>query len=252
MFVLSAMSVRAALSAALVDGLIGVLIGVLIGALPVCPALADPAPVRQNLAALHSVAVEWLSAQATHMPGTPSVHVSAPDARLNLAPCDAMEPFLPASARLPGKTTIGIRCVAPLVWTVYLPAQLGLMVDYVSSAGALAQGQKLTQADLVLQRGDLASLPAGVLTDTAQAVGRTVVLPLAAGIPLVRRVLRSQPVVQQGQPVRLVAAGSGFTISSEGRALSSGHEGDLIQARTAGGQLISGIAQADGALAVRY
>ena len=64
--------------------------------------------------------------------------------------------------------------------------------------------------------------------------------------------LLPQPVVQQGQPVRLVAGGSGFSVSGEGRALTSGAEGDLVQARTASGQLVAGVAQADGVLSVRY
>ena len=105
-----------------------------------------------------------------------------------------------------------------------LPATVSVTTRYVASAAPLAQGQKLGSADLVLREGDLASLPPGVLTDLAQAQGRTLQMPLAAGMPLSRTQLKSQPVVQQGQPVRLVANGNGFSVSGEGRALTSGAE----------------------------
>lgn len=214
-------------------------------------ALAQNAPL-QNPAALRTLAEQFLLAQAANMPGVPTVQVSEPDPRLKLAACDMPQAFLLASAPAFGKTTVGIRCGAPVAWTIYLPARIGATVSYVSSALPFSQGQKLGMADLVMKKGDLASLPAGVLTDVAQAIGRTVNLPLSAGMPLTRSALRSQPVVQQGQSVRVIATGVGFSISSEGRALTMGHEGDVVQVKTASGQLIAGLAQPDGSLAVRY
>lgn len=214
--------------------------------------VAQAAPPRQNLAELRLLAEQFLHAQAATLPGTPLVKVGAPDSRLQLARCDTPEAFLPGGARILGKTSVGIRCQAPAVWQVYLPATVSVLTRYVVSAGPLAQGQRLSTADLALREGDLASLPAGVLTDPSQLQGRTLQLPVTAGIPLLRSMLKSQPVVQPGQPVRLVAQGPGFSVSSEARALTGGAEGDAVQARTAGGQVVTGIAQADGVLTVRY
>lgn len=222
------------------------------------PALAPaqttpaPAPARQDLGQLRAAAEQFLLGQAASLPGKPSVKASPPDSRLQLARCDAPQAYLPDGARLLGKTSVGIRCVAPVAWNVYLPATVSVTTTYVASAAPLTQGQRLGSGDLVLRQGDLATLPAGVLTEAAQAEGRQLQLPVAAGIPLSRSMLKSQPVVQPGQQVRLVAQGPGFTIASEGRALTGGAEGDLVQARTAGGQVVAGIAQADGVLAIRY
>ncbi len=233
--------------------------GSLLAALTVCgivlPGTDAQAQVqsgaRQDIAALKSVAEDFLLAQAANLPGNARVSLKNPDPRLNLAACPAPEPWLPAGSKALGKTAVGIRCAQP-AWQVLLPATVSVLTTYVASAAPLAQGQKLGVPDLVLREGDLASLPPGVLTDVAQAQGRTLQMPLAAGMPLSRSQLKSQPVVQQGQPVRLVALGQGFMISGEGRALTSGGEGDLVQARTAAGQLVAGIAQADGSLSVRY
>lgn len=207
---------------------------------------------RQDPVALRMLAEQFLLTQAAAMPGVPTVQVNDPDPHIKLAACDAPEAFLMPSARTLGNTTVGVRCSAPVIWTVYLPARLGMTVDYLSSALPLAQGQKLAASDLVMKKGDLARLPAGVLTDATQAIGRSINLPVSAGMPITRATLRKQVVVQQGQPVRLVASGAGFSISSEGRALTTGYEGDTVQAKTASGQQITGMAQADGSLSVRY
>lgn len=209
-------------------------------------------PPRQDLGVLMQVAERFLLEQATVMPGTASVKVTPPDNRLQLARCDAPEPYLASGARMLGKTSVGVRCTSPVAWNVFLPATVSVMVSYVASASPLPQGQRLTAADLVLKQGDLAQLPAGVLNDTAQAQGRSLQLAVAAGTPLSRAMLKTVIIVQAGQPVRLVAQGAGFSVSAEGRAVTAGGEGDLVQARTASGQVIGGIVQADGSLMVKY
>ena len=227
------------------------LLGVLTGLRADAQPATKPDGARQDIGALKTLAEGYLLAQAANLPGTASVSLKDPDPRLNLPACAAPEPWMPQGSKALGKTSVGIRCAQP-AWSLLLPATVSVKTAYVASAAPLAQGQRLGTNDLVLREGDLASLPPGVLTDPGQAQGRTLLLPLAAGMPVSRAQLKSQPVVQQGQPVRLVASGQGFSVSGEGRALTSGAEGDLVQARTASGQLVAGVAQADGALAVRY
>ena len=223
----------------------------LIALLMLLPALAQ-AGVRQDPAELMKTAEAFLLAQAANLPGTPSVKINLPDSRLQLAHCDAPQAYLPNGAKALGKTSVGVRCNAPVVWNVYLPATVSVATSYVATAAPLAQGQRLGVADIVIRQGDLASLPAGVLTDASQVQGRTLQMPVAAGMPVSRSMLKSQPVVRQGQPVRLVAQGAGFSVTGEANALTSGAEGEMVQARTASGQVIGGIAQGDGTLAVRY
>lgn len=207
---------------------------------------------RQDLGVLMQVAERFLLEQVTVMPGTASVKVTPPDNRLQLARCDAPEPYLASGAKMLGRTSVGVRCASPVAWNVFLPATVSVTVSYVASASPLPQGQRLTAADLILKQGDLAQLPAGVLTDTAQAQGRSLQLAVAAGTPLSRAMLKTVILVQAGQPVRLVAQGAGFSVSAEGRAVTAGGEGDLVQARTPSGQVIGGIVQADGSLMVKY
>jgi flagella basal body P-ring formation protein FlgA len=53
-------------------------------------------------------------------------------------------------------------------------------------------------------------------------------------------------VVRQGQTVKTVSRGAGFSVSSEGRALHNAQEGQIVQVRTPSGQTVSGIARSGG------
>lgn len=215
-------------------------------------AFAQGGAARQDPAALKAVAEQYLKQQASALPGKVTVTMGALDPRLSLAACAAPEAFQQPGARSWGKVTVGVRCTAPSPWTVYLQAQVSVVTDYVASAVPLAQGQPVTAAQLVKMQGDLGALPQGVITDMAQAVGKSPTVSLPAGAPLRLDNLKSRPVVQQGQLVRVVSSGAGFAVSAEGRAIGSAAEGQVVQVRTPAGAVVSGIAQAGGSVLVAF
>jgi flagella basal body P-ring formation protein FlgA len=75
---------------------------------------------------------------------------------------------------------------------------------------------------------------------------------LAAGTPLRVDTLRSRPVVQQGQAVRLVTNGNGFSVSAEGKAIGNAGDGQIVQVRTPAGSVVSGTARAGGMVEVAF
>jgi flagella basal body P-ring formation protein FlgA len=217
--------------------------------------LAAPGPTaaaRQDLPALKAVVAQYLQTQAGGLPGRVTVTVGAIDPRMNLAACPAPEAFQQPGARAWGKTTVGVRCTAPSAWTVYIQAQVSVLADYVAAAVPLAQGQAIDASQLVLMKGDLAAMPNGIVTDLAQAVGRSATVSLPAGTPLRLDTLRSKPVVQQGQAVRVVSSGDGFSVSGEARSIGTAGEGQLVQVRTASGAILSGTARAGGVVQVGF
>jgi flagella basal body P-ring formation protein FlgA len=215
-------------------------------------ACAQPAAPRQDLEALRQLAEQFLQVHSAGLPGKASVSVGALDARMNLAACAAPQAFQQPGARAWGKTTVGVRCPAPTPWTVYIQAQVSVQAEYVAAAVPLAQGQDIAASQLVMLKGDLGALPNGVLTDMAQAVGRSSAMALAPGAPLRADMLRSKPVVQQGQAVRVVSNGAGFSVSAEGRAIGNAGEGQLVQVRTKAGSVLSGVARAGGLVEVVF
>jgi flagella basal body P-ring formation protein FlgA len=201
---------------------------------------------------LRSVVEQFLQTQTAGLPGKASVKVGAVDPRLSLAACPVPEAFLQPGARAWGKTTVAVRCSAPTAWTVYIQAQVSVLADYVAAAVPLAQGQPLEQGQLVLMQGDIASMPNGIITDMAQAIGRSPTVSLAAGTPLRLDTLKSKPVIQQGQMVRLVSTGAGFSVSSEARAIGTAGAGQVVQVRTPTGAIVSGTAKAGGLVEVAF
>lgn len=214
-------------------------------------ASAQEAP-RQNAAAIRDVAEQFLRIQAAGLPGKVTVEIGRVDARLSLPACPSPQGFLPPGSRAWGKTTVGVRCTAPAPWTVYIAAKVHVEGDYVAAAVPLAQGQVIDAGDLALVKGDLTALPAGVITELDEAAGRTAAISLPLGAALRQNALRIRKVIAQGQPVRLVSSGPGFSISAEGTALGNAAAGQLAQAKTANGQVVSGVARAGGVLEVAY
>jgi flagella basal body P-ring formation protein FlgA len=147
---------------------------------------------------------------------------------------------------------VGLRCHAPVAWTIYASVNVEVNAEYVVTARPLGHGETVSVHDLTTMRGDLARLPAGVVVDPQHAVGRQLAMSLGAGQPLRRDMLRQPHVVTQGQGVKLVSQGPGFQVSAEGRALANAADGQTVLVRGPSGQTISGIARSGGIVEVRY
>lgn len=207
---------------------------------------------RQDLGALKQAAEQFLRTQASGLPGEVKITVGSIDPRMKLPACATPEAFFPQSSKAWGKTTVGIRCSVPSPWTIYVSAKVQVHGDYVVAAVPLAQGQNITEADIAKVKGDLTAMPAGIITDASQAIGRTVANSIRLGSPLRQDALRNQQAIQQGQAVRVILNGAGFSVSSEARALNNANEGQLTQVRTSNGQVISGIAKLGGIVELTY
>lgn len=206
---------------------------------------------RQEIPPILEAVENYVRGETAGFPGQVIVSLGAVDPRLNLPACQALELFIPAGGRLWGQATVGVRCNNQTPWTVYVPVGVKVMANVVYAAKPLAQGQPVAASDLALQKADLAQLPAGILTEQSQAVGKTLATSIASGQPLRRDMLRSPLVVLQGQSVKLLARGRGFNVSSEGKALAAAAAGQVAQVRTHSGQIINGIARPDGIVEVR-
>lgn len=201
---------------------------------------------------LRQTVERFLVTQTAGLPGQVSVVAGPIDQRLSLPACAAPEAFLPNGGRAWGRTTVGLRCNVPAPWTIYVAATVHVEGDYIAAAVPLAQGQSIGSNDVAKMKGDLTSLPPGVITDSAQAIGQIAARSVNVGMPLRQDGLRTQQAVQSGQQVRLVSSGPGFKVATEGRAMANGNDGQLVQARTPAGQVVSGVARLGGIVEVAY
>ena len=201
---------------------------------------------------LYSTVEDYLRTQTQGLPGKVTYSIGQLDTRTQLSPCNAFEPFLPAGSKLWGKSTVGVRCLGPSTWTVYLQVTVNVSGNYLISARTMPAGYVISAADVVVRSGDLSTLPANIITDQAQAIGKTVKNGFTAGQPLRNDQLLAPWAVQQGQSVRTISNGPGFSVSSEGKALNNALAGQVVQVRTASGQSVSGIARPGGVVEVSH
>ena len=221
----------------------------LLAALAASSALAAD---RQDLVQLQRIVENYARTEAAGLPGSVNVMVTPLDPRLSLPHCPSPQAFMPPGGRLWGKSAVGIRCIAPVAWTVYARVTVEVNAEYVVTARPMGQGETLGLQDLTTMHGDLARLPAGIVIDPQHAVGMQLAMSLGAGQPLRRDMLREPRVIAMGQGVKLVSEGPGFRVSTEGRALGNAAEGQMVQVRAPSGQTVSGIARSGGIVEVRY
>ena len=199
-----------------------------------------------QLAQIYKSVEELVRNQTAGLPGKVSFTLGAVDTRLNLPACPAPEAFIPPGARLWGNANVGVRCGGSIPWTIYVPVSIKIVTGVVVAAHALAQGRLIEASDLLLQDADLGQLPGAVITEPRQAVGHIATVSVAPGQPLRQDLLRSPPVIQQGQSVTLRSQGPGFKVSAEGKAVSNAIEGQIAQVRTPSGRTVNGIARLGG------
>jgi flagellar basal body P-ring formation protein FlgA len=207
---------------------------------------------KQNLNLIKEKIAEFLQIQIIGYPGQVKTQVGAIDPNIKLARCLELQVFMPSGSRAWGKTTVGAKCEAPSAWTIYVQANVSVLAQYLVAAAPLGQGQVVTAQDIIFENGDLTQLPAGVFTDATQAIGRSVNISMNAGTVLRQEMLKIVPVVQQGQTVKLISSGAGFSVSAEGKAMAKANEGQVVQVKVASGQLVTGIAHAGGQIEVGF
>ena len=197
--------------------------------------------LRQDPAQINKAVESFLERESKGLPGQVAIEVGKVDTRVSLAACTRLQTFFPTGSQAWGQTTVGVRCASPSAWTIYVPASVKVSADYLIAARPLALGQEIAAGDISVQQGELTQLPAGVLTEASQALGRRLANSVRAGQPLRRDAVREPPAIVQGQRVALVVKGAGFSISSEGHSLGKAPEGERVQVNTLTGAVVSGI-----------
>lgn len=214
--------------------------------------LAAHAGEWQSLPAIQSAVVAFLKEKTANLPGERTITASRIDPRLKLTPCTHLQPYLPSGSPLWGNSSVGVRCLAPATWSLYVPVQIKVQDRVLVAVRPIASGQQVQAEDVELQMQDITRFAGSVLTSLDQLTGRSVVTPVANGTILRAEMLRAAIIIRQGQSVKLVAQGDGFTISSEGQAMGNATAGQVVAVKTRAGQIVKGIAQSEGVVEVNF
>lgn len=152
-----------------------------------------------------------------------------------------------ASPRRWGRLSVLVQCPDE---RRYLQTEVQVTGRYPVTVKALNRGQNLSATQFRLTQGRLDTLPPGTILDLTRLEGATVLRNIGAGQPIAATMVRRTWVIRAGQQVQILAQGDGFNVSSEGRAMNNAALADVVRARTASGQVISGKASGPGTLSV--
>ena len=201
--------------------------------------------------ALHQPAAD--APQASN--GSPlrmEVQMGQLDPRLRLAACAKVEPYLPAGARLWGRTRIGLRCLqGPRAWNVYLPVTVQAFGPAWVLNNNVRQGEALTAGDASIAEADWAEFDSPVVANQPDWLGLEAARHLQAGQTLRQNMLRPPQLFAMGAQVKVSVSGGGFSIMSTGRAMAAGAEGANVRVRMDNGRLVSGVVNAQGVVEVK-
>lgn len=202
------------------------------------------APARaQGLPADWLQQIERLAQQAAQaaMPpeGRVAVEVGAPDPRLRLAPCQRVEPFLPAGQALWGRSRLGLRCTqGGTRWSISVPLQVRVFAPGWAAQQALPAGSVLQPGQLIRTVVEWSAEPSPVQAQAEAPLGRALQRPLQAGEALRLAHLKPRQWFAAGDTVRLQAQGLGFAIRAEGQAMAPGLEGQTSRVRLDSGRTV--------------
>ncbi len=203
---------------------------------------------------LYQTVMQYVQSQTQGYPGKVNIEIQPLDSHIRIAECALMEGFTVQGARLWGKTHIGVRCLQSETkpWTLYVQADVQVWGEYAVTGLPVGQGSPVQPTDVVMQSGDLSKLPAGIITDLSMLAGKQAALNLPLGTVLRPELLKSVPVIMQGQTVQLNSRGDGFVISADGTAMQTANVGQVVDVKVSSGQIVKGVAQSSGKVDVRF
>lgn len=165
------------------------------------------------------------------------------DRRLQLAPCQRIEPYLPANTRFAGRVNLMLRCIEGANWNVTLPVTVRIFGHALVTTRSLSTNEVVQPTDVQPQEVELSRDPGTAVTGIGQLEQRLLTRPVAAGTVLRQEWFRVQPVIAAGDMIKVIATGNGFTVTSDGQALNPATEGQTVRIKTESGRVISGTAR---------
>ncbi|MCC6473518.1 MAG: flagellar basal body P-ring formation protein FlgA [Burkholderiales bacterium] len=213
-------------------------------------AAAAAAPAAHEGDALGAIRL-YLEKEATGLPGRTEISVGSLDSRVNLTPCSRVEPFLPPGARPWGRLMVGLRCLDPQDWTAWLPVEVRVFAPALVAAVSLSAGRTPAPGEVRMAEVDL-TRERSVLTSLEQLQDRVLTRALPAGQVLRADQFRLRPAVSQGDSVKVVYRGQGFTVSTDARALGEAMSGQTLRVQTGSGKVLTGTVQAGRVVEVRF
>lgn len=167
-----------------------------------------------------------------------SVTVTRIDQRLQLPACDVPEAFIPDGRSVEGRTMIGVRCLRPVSWRIYVPVEVRVAEGGSRDSARVAPAPAAPSSGSDARAGAAARTPRASEPASGPDPGHSRGVARSTG----PESPRPTQVVSGGQNVQVEIKGRGFAVRSEGTALGSAVPGQSVRVRMPSGQVVSGLA----------
>ena len=135
----------------------------------------------------------------------------------------------------------------------YIVRASGRLTDFVEIpvlARRVDRLETIQPDDLVMKKVEVSDATAAV-ADTSAIVGQAAVRTLRAGVPIAARDLTAPLIVQRNEIVTMVLRSGRLLLTTKGRALADGAEGDTVSViNNASKRIVEGRVMADGSIEV--
>ena len=190
------------------------------------PALADAVTLPDMLIGvtqgfLEFTVEDYLATSQTE--GRYEIQVNQLDPRLRMPMCDKeLTATLESPAKPLGRVTVKVRCEGASPWTVFVPAQVRLFREVVTTTRALRRTGIVEPEDVVLREHDISLISQGYMTSLDQAIGQKLTRPMVADQVVTLVNMEQAEVISKGDQVVITARSGTLSVRMPGEALSNG------------------------------
>jgi flagella basal body P-ring formation protein FlgA len=171
--------------------------------------------------------------------GRYEIQVNQLDPRLRLPVCDKeLTATLESPAQPLGRVTVRVRCDGASPWTVFVPAQVRLFREIVTTTRPLKRTGIINPEDVTLRERDISQINQGYLTSVDQAIGQKLVRPMVSDQVITLVHLEQAEVVRKGDQVVISARSGTLNVRMPGEALSNGGMSEQIKVKNLNSQRV--------------
>lgn len=123
-------------------------------------------------------------------------------------------------------------------WTVFVPAQVRLFREIVTTTRPLKRAGIVEPQDVMLRERDISQITQGFLTSVDQAIGQKLVRPMVADQVVTLVHLEQAEVVRKGDQVVITARSGSLAVRMPGEALSNGGMREQIRVKNLNSQRV--------------
>lgn len=202
-------------------------------------ASSDISPLHSQITAL----INMPHGNGAEIPVVRTIKILTPAAQLSALCAEPELSIAGNNTRLTGNKSVVAQCGTR---RKFIQISVHAQGTWWTAKHTLKPGSVITADDLLARTGSLERLPAGLIFDRQQIIGKTTTRSVSRGQPLAENQLRKGWAVVSGQEVDILATGKGFQIRSKGKALGSAAAGQPLRIATRSGQIMTGVVDPQG------